>query len=173
VENKEVNPPLLFKYKLSPMRENKTQQRQIWAMLCHLSALLWIPLASLIILGIPLYLPFFNVLGPLIIWQLKKKQDPWIDFQGKESLNFQLSLIIYSLGFIIVCLFLLFVTSVIVFNVNGFGSQFLDLLMGIFNFLWVFIGFIFLFQLGLVIFAATKAYKGQHYRYPFTIRFLR
>lgn len=77
------------------MREKPKQQMRIWATFCHLSALLrWILLVFLVFIGIPLYLPL-NLLAPLIIWRFKKKQYPWIDFQGKESINFQIFLTLY------------------------------------------------------------------------------
>ncbi len=110
------------------MREKPKPQTRIWAMFCHLSALLaWMLLFLLVFLGIPLYLPF-NILLPLIIWRFNKAKSPWVDFQGKESLNFQW----------------LVLTSAMI-----------------------------ILQLFLVNFAALKAYNGEHYRYPWTIRFLR
>ena len=36
-------------------------------------------------------LPFGNILGPLIIWQLKKGESEYVDYHGRESLNFQIS----------------------------------------------------------------------------------
>jgi uncharacterized protein len=155
------------------MREKSKQQIRTWAMLCHLSALLWIPLASLLFLGIPLYLPFFNILGPLIIWHWKKNYDPWIDFQGKESLNFQLSLTVYAFIVIVASLFLVLTTFGIAITTN-LTANFLE---AIFNSLIaglsILISILMLLQFILVNCAAIKAYKGQHYRYPLTIRFLR
>ena len=60
------------------------QQAKQWGMLCHLSALS-------VFIGIP----FGNILGPLIVWLLKREEDPFIDEQGRESLNFQISMSIY------------------------------------------------------------------------------
>src|ERR1043165_7467600 len=57
---------------------------RMWAMWCHLSALSGF-------VGIP----FGNVVGPLIIWQLKKDQIPSPEAHGKEAVNFQLSFLIY------------------------------------------------------------------------------
>ena len=51
-----------------------------WAMLCHYAAFAWF-LAPMI----------GNVIGPLIVWQLKKDLDPFVDQQGKEALNFQIT----------------------------------------------------------------------------------
>ncbi|MBF1989882.1 DUF4870 domain-containing protein [Fischerella thermalis] len=155
------------------MRENSNKQIRIWAMLCHLSALLWIPLIFLVFIGIPVYLPLLNILGPLVVWQWKKSQDPWIDFQGKESLNFQLSLTVYTLVVIIISLFLVFTTCGIALTNNVPSQQLESTLNTLLIVLITLITILLLVQLILVIFASIKAYKGQHYRYPFTIRFLR
>lgn len=155
------------------MTENPKQQIRIWAMLCHLSALSWIPLASLLFLGIPLYLPFLNIVGPLIIWHWKKTQDPWIDFQGKESLNFQLSLTVYALIVIVASLFLVFTTCGVAVTTNVTAKYLETIFNSLLGALSVFISVLMLSQLILVNFAAIKAYKGQHYRYPFTMRFLK
>ena len=154
------------------MRENPKQQIRIWAMLCHLSALLWVPLASFLFLGIPLYLPFLNILGPLIIWQWKKTQNPWIDFQGKESLNFQLSLTVYALIVIVISLFLVLTTCGIALTTDLMAKHLKTVFNSLLVVLGIFISLIMLSQLIFVNLAAIKAYNGQHYRYPFTIRFL-
>lgn len=60
----------------------------IWDVLYHLLALVWIPLAGFIFIGIPLYLPFFNILGPLLIWLWKRSNFLWVNLQGRKSLNF-------------------------------------------------------------------------------------
>ncbi|MEW6113824.1 MAG: DUF4870 domain-containing protein, partial [Thermodesulfobacteriota bacterium] len=61
-----------------------SKQATNWGMLCHLSALLGLVLIS-----------FGHILGPLVVWLFKKNDDPFIDEQGKESLNFQISMTIY------------------------------------------------------------------------------
>lgn len=86
-------------------------------------------------------------LGPLIIWLTKKDTSPFVDDQGKEALNFQLTiLIIHLLGFVVVvvsCGFLFFVPLVP----------------------WV-------LQLVFGIIGAMKAKEGEFYRYPFSIRMI-
>lgn len=110
------------------------RQARMWAMLCHLSAFSgWI-------------IPFGHILGPLIIWLIKRDDHPFINEQGKESLNFQISLSIY-----------LIVSAILVLVLIGFVLFFI---VGI-------VGFIF------VIVAAVKSNEGVPYRYPLTIRFLR
>lgn len=154
------------------------EQKEIrkWAMLCHLSSMIWIPLSVIsALLGIPLPIPFVSILGPLGVWQWKKNIDPAIDDHGKESLNFQLSLLIYGIILVIVCVLLASVTCGLgatltstsvqsVLMTTGIvlliGGGVISVIMGIAAFI-------------LVIFATIKASKGEFYRYPFTIRFLK
>ena len=56
-----------------------------WCMLCHLSALAG------------LFLPAGNILGPLLVWQIKKNEMPAVEPHGKDSLNFQLTVLIITL----------------------------------------------------------------------------
>src|SRR6476469_8907749 len=63
--------------------EMMDRNERMWGMFCHLAAL-----AGYI--GIP----FGNVIGPLVIWLIKKEDYPFVDDQGKESLNFQITILI-------------------------------------------------------------------------------
>ena len=114
---------------MSPSDDAKTM-----AMLCHL-------LAFLGLIGIP----FGNILGPLVVWLLKKDSDPFIDDQGKEALNFQITMTIAAI-------ISAFLTLVLI----GF------LLLLVIGIAWVV----------LIIIAALKAKDGEAYRYPFTLRLL-
>jgi uncharacterized Tic20 family protein len=105
-----------------------------WAMFCHFAAFLG------------LVFPFGNLLGPLIIWQIKKDLDPFVDAQGKEALNFQISVALAA----VLC-FLLMVVII------GFPLLML-----------VSIG-----ALVLTIIAGAKANEGQAYRYPFAWRLVK
>jgi uncharacterized Tic20 family protein len=116
-----------------PVPAPSGEVRQL-AMLCHFAAF-----AGLVF-------PFGSLLGPLILWQFKKDVDPFIDDQGKEALNFQITVAIAWL----VCLLLGFV-------VIGF------LLMTV-----LVIG-----ALILTIIAGIKANKGIAYRYPWTWRLVK
>jgi uncharacterized Tic20 family protein len=106
-----------------------------WGMLCHLAAL-----AGLI--GIP----FGNVIGPLVVWLLKKNEYPFVDAQGKAALNFQLSMLIYGL----VCAMLILVAI-------GF----------------LLLAALYIFDLIMIIMASVQASNGQSFRYPLAIRFLK
>ena len=76
---------------------------------------------------------------------MKRGDSPEIDAYGKESLNFQISMLIYDAVAAILCIILIGI----------------PILIG----LWV-------LNTVLVIIASAKAGKGEFYRYPFTIRFI-
>ena len=116
-----------------PLNKPAQSARQ-WAMFCHLSAFVGV------------VFPFGNLLGPLILWQLKRESDPFIDAQGKEALNFQITVAIAAM-----------VSILLMVVVIGFP---LLLLVGI-------------GALVLTIIAGIKANEGLDYRYPFTWRVLK
>jgi uncharacterized Tic20 family protein len=105
-----------------------------WCVLCHASALagFFVPWAG-------------HILGPLIIWLAKRGDSTEIDANGKESLNFQISMLIYNLIAGILCLVLI-----------GF----------------VILAILHLLNLVLVIVASIQASEGKFYRYPLTIRLI-
>ncbi|KAF1056274.1 MAG: hypothetical protein GAK44_00278 [Pseudomonas delhiensis] len=102
-----------------------------WAMFCHFAAF-----AGMVI-------PFGNLLGPLIVWQLKRESDPFVDRQGKEALNFQITVTLAMLVCVLLCL----------------------VVIGIFL-----MGIVAIGALVLTIIAGIKANEGREYRYPFTWR---
>ena len=105
-----------------------------WCIACHLSAL-----AGFVIPGAG------HILGPLIIWLVKRGDSSEIDAHGKEALNFQIAMLIYNLVAGVLCLVLV-----------GFA------LLAILHIL----------NVVFVIIAALKASEGQMYRYPLTIRLI-
>lgn len=86
------------------------------------------------------------VVGPLILWLVKKDTMPFVDDQGKEAVNFNISFLIYMA-----------VSAILIVVVIGF---FLIIVLGIIHLIFV-------------ILAAVKASSGEAYRYPMTIRFLK
>lgn len=125
---------------------NDSQSARNWAMGCHLAALTFY-------VGIP----FGNVLGPLLVWLFKKDEYPLVDEQGKESLNFQISLLVYSIVAIIVAVACA-VTVILVPVV---------LLLGIL------LVVIFIVNLVLIIVAAIKTSNGENFSYPLSIKFIK
>lgn len=110
-------------------------------MLCHLSAL-----AGLIC-------PFGNVIGPLVVWLVKKDTMPIVNEYGKESLNFQISMTIYLIaGGILASLLTLVAVGVLLFPILG--------LIG-------------LVDLVLVILASVQANQGNFYKYPFSLHLIK
>ena len=97
-------------------------------------------------------LPVANLLGPLIVWLVKKDTMPFVADQGKEALNFNITLLIASIVLILVTVFTLFIAAFITIP--------LGILLGI---AW----------LVLTIIAGIKANEGQPYRYPFSWRLLK
>jgi len=115
--------------------KNPEKESRNWAMFCHLAALS-------VYIGIPLG----NILGPLIIWIIKKDEFPLVMVHGKMAINFQISMTIYA----IVSLLLVMVL----------------------------IGFPLLFAVGItdlvfIIISAVKTNKGESFKYPLTIQFLK
>ncbi len=127
------------------MDQNEQVSRN-WAMGCHLSALI-------LYLGIP----FGNILGPLIIWLLKKDEIPLVDENGKESLNFQISLLLY--GAVAVILIVIFSLTIILIPL----AALLGMLLLVFG----------LVNLVMIIIAAIKVSNGEQFRYPLTMRLLK
>jgi uncharacterized Tic20 family protein len=117
------------------LQRTDDKQVRIWGMLCHATALIGI-------IGIPLG----NIAGPLIIWLLKKNTNTFVDQQGKESLNFQLSMTIYAL----------------------FGALLFLMKMGMFLLL-IIAGINFI----LIVLASIKALNGESYTYPYKFQFIK
>lgn len=115
-------------------QDKPDKDARMWGMICHL-------------MGLSGYvIPFGNIIGPLIIWAIKKDEYPFVDDQGKEAMNFQLTLTIVFLA----CFPLLFILI---------GVP-LMLALGI-------------YALVAIVIAAIKANDGIRYRYPYSIKFLK
>ncbi len=104
-----------------------------WGMIAHLSALVQL-------LTIP------TILGPLLVWLLKKQEHPFIDDQGKEATNFHLTVLIAALVL----------------------SPTLCIMIG-----FVLIPLLALVALIFSIIGGLKANEGIAYRYPWTLRLIK
>ena len=102
-------------------------------MLCQLSVLVGL-------LGIGF------LLGPLVVWLVKKNDNPFIDEQGKEAVNFQLTMFLAAL-----------VSAILVFVIIGI---FLLIVVAIIATVFPIIG-------------AIKASEGEHFQYPFALRLVK
>ena len=118
-KNKQLNKPL-----------SQDEERK-WAMFAHIGTFS------------SMFVPLGNIIAPIVIWQMKKNESPFVVEQAKESLNFQISLMIYSIISILLCLIII-----------GFFLIFALVIFGLI----------------IVIVAGVKANDGEHYRYPMTLR---
>lgn len=119
-----------------------------------------------------------HVVGPLVVWQMQKNNSAFVNEHGKESLNFQLSFLLYTFAaFIALMLFVfVFIGAGVASSANASRppGALLPLIFGgglIGPFLLIM--FVPLIDLVLTVIAAMKASAGEHYHYPFTIRFVR
>jgi uncharacterized Tic20 family protein len=110
---------------------------RMWGMICHLAGLGGL---------IPIVPIIGSVIGPLIVWQIKKDEFGFVADQGKEALNFQISILMYAI-----------VSGLLCFACVGF----------------VLLPAVYIFDLIFLLIAAVKANDGEHYRYPLTIRFIK
>ena len=127
-----------------PISVPNAQEKQ-WALFAHLSAILG-AIVTGHIFGIGCFL------GPLVIWLVKRDTMPFVADQGKEALNFNITLAIVGAA-----LFLLILLT--------FG---LGLILAIPVGAVVALGW-----LVFVVIAAIKASEGVAYRYPITLRLVK
>ena len=110
---------------------------RMWAMFCHLGGF-----AGLL----PITPVFGSIIVPFIIWQIKKDDFEFVNKHGKEAVNFQISILIYSLVAGLLCLACV-----------GF----------------VLLPAVYVFDLVFLLIAAVRANDGREYSYPLTIQFIK
>jgi uncharacterized Tic20 family protein len=120
-----------------PMDRETNRDARMWAMFCHLAGLAFLILPAI-----------GSVIGPLVVWLIKKDQYPFVDEQGKEAINFQITMLIYGIvaGLLIMaCIGAILLPAVAIVDIV------------------------------LIIIATIKTNDGYHYRYPypFIIHFIK
>ena len=125
---------------LPPPQYPNPSQARMWHMWCHLSALAGF------------FVPFGNILGPLIIWQTKKHELPSVEAHGKAAVNFQLTVTIAVVAGVVaaiplsfICVGYLLIPVVAAIGVCG---------------------------MVFAVIAGIKANDGQDYRYPFSFNLI-
>ena len=116
------------KHREEPISEKEERQ---WAMFAHLGTFS------------SMFVPLGNFIVPIVIWQLKKHESDFVVEQAKESLNFQITLVVYALLSIVLCF--IFIGFFLIFALVIFG-------------------------LIMVIIGGVKANDGDDFRYPMTLR---
>ena len=119
---------------IPPMGITPSKDERTWAMLCHFSTY------------IGFIFPFGNIIVPLIIWLSKREDLPLVEDQGREVLNFQISMTIYFIISGILCIILIGIPIVI--------------------------GLI-IFDFIITIVAAISANDGKYYRYPINLKLIK
>jgi len=122
-----------------------TAEEKQWAMFAHLSTL-----AGAILTGWAFGIGFF--IGPLIIWLVKKDTMPFVNDQGKEALNFAIT--VCGISFILILL------TFMSFGIGALVTFPLMMIVGIGS-------------LVFVILAAVKSHEGTAYRYPVSLRLVK
>ena len=135
------------------------------------------------------FIPFGNFIIPLVLWTVNKQQSQFIDHNGKQALNFQISILLYSIvsGIITIPFVVGFFPEIFDFGFFGF-DRFNDFNTFDMNFgdnfpfgTWLLpVGLAGLFQVVLflvnlvyTILATLRANEGQVFEYPLTIKFIR
>ena len=104
-----------------------------WAMFCHLSAFAGF------------FFPFGGIIGPLICWLSRKDDSTWVNENGKASMNFQLSILLYLVLAAPLCIIII-----------GFPI----------------IALIVTLKIICIVIASVKASKGEEFKYPLSIPFI-
>jgi len=110
-----------------------TQSERDWAMFCHLSAFAGY------------FFPFGGIIGPMVCWISRKQESAWVDINGKASLNFQLSMLMYTVLAIPLCFIIIGIPIIM---------------------------FLAILELVCIVVAAIKAAKGEYFKYPISIPFV-
>lgn len=111
-----------------------SQDEKNWAMFCHIA----------VFTGF--LIPFGNIIAPLVLWLMKKDEMPFVEYHGKEVLNFQITILIAVL-----------VSWLLIIIAIGF----------------LLLAAIGVFVLIITIIGIIKASQGEYYRYPLAIRFIK
>ncbi|MCI4444374.1 MAG: DUF4870 domain-containing protein [Lentimicrobium sp.] len=129
-------------------------------------------------------IPFGNYIFPILIWSTNKDKSEFVDYHGKQVLNFQLSLLLYSLvlAMISIPIFIITVFSNIPLNtilndhdfmVNHFSVENITgMVIVALIALFIFVG-LKVTEFFLIIYASVKASNGEKYQYPLTIPFIK
>jgi uncharacterized protein len=110
-----------------------TETERNWSMLCHLSAFAGF------------FFPFGGIIGPLICWLTRKDESDWVNINGRNALNFQLSILLYMVLAIPLCFIIIGIPIIAALSV---------------------------LKVVCIIIASVKAPKGELFRYPLSIPFI-
>ena len=130
------------------------------------------------------FIPFGNFIFPIIIWSSANKDSEFVQNHGKQAINFQLSLLLYTLalGLIAIPILIYSIFSNVPFSALDRGDDIFFEYLTAGNITGLVIiaimaitifAFMKIAEFFLIIYAAVKAANGENYVYPFTIRFIK
>jgi uncharacterized protein len=125
-------PPVPYQSATGQVETNPEAKQ--WGMFSHIASLLGF------------VIPFGNIIGPLVVWLMKKDQLPFVNDQGKESMNFQIT----------VTIALLIALATICIGIGIFLAPLVGIAAAV-----------------MAIIGGIKANEGIAYRYPFTLRLIK
>lgn len=130
------------------------------------------------------FIPLGNYIFPILIWSSKKDKSEFVDYHGKQVLNFQLSLLLYSLVLIMIAVPIFLITFLknipfealindhdIVLRNFSFEGNIGMLTVGLVAVL--IFGLLKIAEFFLIIYASIKTSNGEKYNYPITIPFIK
>jgi uncharacterized Tic20 family protein len=122
-----------------------------------------------------LLIPFGSVLGPLITWSIWKNNSRFVDTHGKQSLNFNISLLIYQIVIAVVSAIFLILPIIAALSDLKADVNPIPVLFSIPGVLLLTgsVAVISLARIVLVIIAGIKAGNGEDYKYPLSIQFFK
>ena len=129
------------------------------------------------------FFPLANFIVPILLWT-SNKEKPFIDYHGKQAVNFQLSLFLYTLILVLACLPFILILSTDIFSLidmidhSSHSIRFSEIknITGyviLFSIIGLVLFSLFIFELVTVITATLKASKGELYHYPLCIPFIK
>jgi|SRR5690554_1441266 len=129
------------------------------------------------------FFPFANYIAPLVIWTFNKDK-AFVDEHGKQAINFQLSMLVYTIVVFLICLpfIIIFATDIISlvetidrtsgeFSVNNIQN--LSGYILLFGLMILVFFALFIFEIYAVINASIHAFQGKYYKYPLSIPFIK
>jgi len=130
------------------------------------------------------FFPLGNLIFPTLIWSFKKDESEFVDHNGKQAVNFQLSILLYTLilGIVAVIIFIYRLLDQVSFNIDSGNddwviNQFsMGQITGLVIIGIVAIGLAVLLKVAeliLILYAAVKSNNGERFNFPLTINFLK
>ncbi|MFV0564909.1 MAG: DUF4870 domain-containing protein [Flavobacteriaceae bacterium] len=124
-------------------------------------------------------MPFGNFIDPIILWISNKDKSEFVDAHGKQAINFQISILLYTVIFWVLSIPVFVLISLNAINPHGFFDFYLSknlpssfISSGLITAVGLLL-FKFVFEVAFIVLASLKARDGQPYKYPLTINFIK